>query len=236
MNLQDILTWITQIIIIAIILFVVYQLYRWLIQPILYKGRGYSNINADYIHPVLYPDFITPSENNHILSVATPRFAESQLVSRNMDSVRKSETAWLSRDDPIISKIIRRVCDLTNLPFDNAEKMQVVKYDPNGYYNPHYDASCDDCPESVEFEKNGGQRVITMLLYLNDNYEGGETDFPNLHAKYKPAKNTGLLFYSLEKEGNLCHPLSLHAGTPVLSGNKYIANVWLRETAYDVNK
>ena len=96
--------------------------------------------------------------------MASPMFADSLLVSGTMDNVRKSQTAWLSRDDPVISKIIERVCGLTKIPFINAEKMQVVKYDKNGFYNPHYDASCDDRPECVEFEKNGGQRVITMLM------------------------------------------------------------------------
>ena len=45
-----------------------------------------------------------------------------------------------------------------------------------------------------------------------------------------------VLFYSLEKNGNKCHPLSIHSGTPVISGQKYIANIWLRESAYNVNK
>ena len=242
MLISEIFTWIIQITIVLILVFVFYQMYRYARNSLSqwsnpkFKGRGYSTIDADYIKPVLYPDFITPQENRYIMEMATPKFAESVLVSGTMENVRKSQTAWLNRDDPVVSKIIGRVCDLANLPFKNAEKMQVVKYDPNGYYNPHYDASCDDRPECVEFEKNGGQRVITMLMYLNDECEGGETDFPKLGIKYKPQQNAGLFFYSLEKNGNLCHPLSLHAGTPVLSGNKYIANIWLRETEYDLTK
>ena len=110
--------------------------------------------------------------------------------------------------------------------------MQVVKYKPNGYYKPHYDASCDDKKECVEFEKNGGQRLITMLIYLNDDFTGGYTDFPNLKQKYTAEAKQGLLFYSLQKEGNKCHPLSLHAGTEIKEGTKYIANIWLRESEY----
>ena len=238
MQISEIFTWIIQLIIILIIVFAFYQIYHYIrklfsqkLTP-QFKGRGYSTIDADYIKPVLYPDFITPYENRYIIEMATPMFADSVLVSGTIENVRKSQTAWLNRDDPVVSKIIKRVCNLTNLPFKNAEKMQVVKYEPNGYYNAHYDASCDDRPECVEFEKNGGQRVITMLIYLNDDCEGGESDFPKLRIKCKPQQNAGLLFYSLEKNGNLCHPLSLHAGTPVLSGNKYIANIWLREKEY----
>ena len=244
MDTSELFTWGIQLLIVGILLFICYRLYYYYYsyeydvkkpEPE-YKGRGYCNIDAEYIKPVLYQGFITPDENRYIIDRATPLFAESQLVSGTMKNVRKSETAWLNRNDPVVSKIIGRVCDLVKISPKNAEKMQVVKYEPNGYYNLHYDASCDDRRECVEFEKNGGQRVITMLIYLNDEYHGGETDFPRLNSKYKPPKNSGLLFYSLEKNGNKCHPLSIHAGTPVISGNKYIANIWLRETEYDIHK
>ena len=199
-----------------------------------YKGRGYCNINNEYIPPKMYPNLISPQETKHILQLANPLFRESRLVSGFSENIRKSQTAWLSPSDPVVKQIIERVCTITNLPFENCEKMQVVKYEPNGFYNAHYDASCDDKKECVEFEKNGGQRVITMILYLNDDFTEGYTEFPNLKKQYKPEKYSGLLFYSLEKNGNKCHPLSLHAGMPVKSGTKYIANVWLREQKYTI--
>ena len=197
-----------------------------------WKGRGYCDINAKYTEPVFYSDFITQEQANKIKSLSEPKFSESTTVSGMNTTVRKSKTAWLSRNEPVVKEIIEKVCSITNLPFSHAEKMQVVKYDPNGYYNEHYDASCDDNKECVEFEKNGGQRKITMLIYLNDDFEGGETKFPTLKQTYKPQKNGGLLFYSLQNDGNKCHPKSLHAGVPVKSGNKYICNVWIRETPY----
>ena len=136
----------------------------------------------------------------------------------------------------ISQKNLNKLSNITTICSDiqNTEKLQVVKYQPVGFYNAHYDASCDNLRESIEFEKNGGQRRVTMIIYLNDGYEGGETEFPNLKKKYKLDKGGGLLFYSLEKNGNKCHPLSLHSGTPVIKGEKYIANVWLREKPYNV--
>lgn len=199
-----------------------------------YKGRGYCDITNDYIPPKIYDNFISQNEANHILELATPLFRESRLVSGFSENVRKSETAWLSPSDSVVRKIIERVCDITKIPFENAEKMQVVKYDPNGFYSAHYDASCDDKKECVEFEKNGGQRIVTMILYLNDDFTGGYTQFQNLKKEYKPKKLNGLLFYSLENNGNKCHPLSLHSGMPVKTGNKYIANIWLREQKYTI--
>ena len=199
-----------------------------------YKGRGYCDVMNEYIPLKLYDNFISPEETKHVLELANPLFRESRLVSGFSENIRKSQTAWLSPSDSVVKKIIERVCNITNIPFENTEKIQVVKYGPNGFYNAHYDASCDDKKECVEFEKNGGQRVLTMILYLNDDFTGGYTDFPNLKTQYKPKKYSGLLFYSLEKNGNKCHPLSLHSGMPVKSGNKYIANIWLREKKYTI--
>ena len=215
------------------VIIIAYLIGKKYVQPT-YKGRGYCNINNEYTPPKMYNNFISPQETKHILQLANPLFRESRLVSGFSENIRKSQTAWLSPSDPVIKQIIERVCTITNLPFENCEKMQVVKYEPNGFYNAHYDASCDDKKECVEFEKNGGQRVVTMILYLNDDFTEGYTEFPNLKKQYKPEKYSGLLFYSLEKNGNKCHPLSLHAGMPVKSGTKYIANVWLREQKYTI--
>ena len=194
-----------------------------------FKGRGYCQIDAGYTEPVLYSDFLDDTQANAILNLAKPLFAESTVVTGSDTNIRKSQTAWLSKNEPAVKNVIERVCKITDIPFSHAEKMQVVKYDPNGFYNEHHDAACDDNEACVEFEKNGGQRNVTMLIYLNDNFEGGETNFPTLGRSYTPQKNAGLLFYSLQNDGNKCHPKSLHAGVPVKSGNKYICNVWLRE-------
>jgi len=198
------------------------------------KCRGYCDEKAEYDPPVLYPDFISAEEARYIMTSASPSFSESKVVSGSDTTVRKSQTAWLDKNDPIIAGVIERVCNLTNIPFENAEQLQVVKYEPNGYYNEHHDACCDDRQECIDFEKNGGQRKITMVLYLTDDFAGGATRFPKLNKEYKPAKFSGLMFYPLEKHGNKCHPYALHAGMPVTFGQKYIANVWLRERAYQI--
>lgn len=220
-------------IIILLIIIMLFLTYR---RKVFYKGRGYCNIDAKYIKPVFHENFISEQERNYILNKSNPLFKESKLVSGFSENIRKSQTAWLDRDDPVIQSIIMRVCKMTNMPFSNAEKMQVVKYEPNGFYKEHYDASCDDRKECVEFELNGGQRVLTMIIYLNDDFTGGKTHFPKLDQTYEPKKDGGLLFYSLQSDGNQCHPLSLHAGLPLESGNKYIANIWLREKPYNTTQ
>ena len=229
MNFERNIVLIVILTLICISLFYYYYYYQ---NHQLYKGRGYCNIKDEYIEPVIHNGFISDKEGKYILDKANPMFRESKLVSGFSDSVRKSQTAWLDKKDHVIGTVIKRVCDITNIPFENAEKMQVVKYEPNGFYIDHFDASCDDRKECVEFEKNGGQRILTMIIYLNDDFTGGTTRFKNLQTEFQPVKNNGLLFYSLQKDGDKCHPLSLHSGMPVKTGEKYIANIWLRERPY----
>ena len=218
---------------IVVLLFITFFSLYMSRRTIPYKGRGYCSIQKPYRKPTVHKQFISNDECAYLRECAEPLFKESKLVSGHMKNVRKSETAWLSKKDPVVAQVISRVCALCDVPFSHAEKMQVVKYGVGDYYHEHFDASCDDREECVEFEKNGGQRVVTMILYLNDDFEGGHTVFPKLRQDVAPVKNNGLLFYSLEEGGaKQCHPLSLHAGKPVKKGTKYIANVWLRERPY----
>ena len=198
-----------------------------------YKCRGYAEESAEYVMPVEHANFITDKEREYIMKTAGTKFEDSETVEGKDTTIRKSQTAWLDKDDPIIRKIIQRVCDMTGYPLQNAESMQVVKYGKNGFYNPHHDACCDQAEACMRFEqKDGGQRVITMLIYLTDDFEGGATKFPNLDKEFKPPKNGAILFHPLEKNGKRCHPYALHGGMPVTKGEKYVCNVWIRERPF----
>jgi prolyl 4-hydroxylase len=118
------------------------------------------------------------------------------------------------------------------MQIDNAEDLQVVKYQPNGYYNEHHDSCCDENDTCKDFLKRGGNRMVTMVIYLNDGFDGGATKFIKLNKEIKPDKYSGILFYSLNKNKDKCHSLSMHAGLPITSGEKYIANVWIREKKF----
>jgi prolyl 4-hydroxylase len=126
-----------------------------------------------------------------------------------------------------------RIANIVNLPLENAESLQVVKYEPNGYYKHHHDSCCDNNNSCIEFTKNGGQRIKTVLIYLNDNFIEGSTDFPVLNKKIKAPKYGAVVFNPLAKDSNKCHPKALHSGLPVESGNKYVANLWFRENKFE---
>ena len=192
-------------------------------------------INNEYIEPVIYNNFISKEEADYIMQSTKNNFEKSLVSSKdgNLDeSVRKSKTAWIDKNDPIVKNIILRLCKIVNEPFENTEDLQVVKYEKNGFYKEHYDSCCELSDRCIEFNKYGSQRKITMLIYLNDDFKDGGTYFPKLNKTFKLSKYNGVLFYSLGKNSRKCHVNALHAGLPISSGEKYVCNIWIREKKF----
>lgn len=75
----------------------------------------------------------------------------------------------------------------------------------------------------------GGQRINTTILYLNTVTSGGETFFPSLNITITPSEGKLLLFENCKKGTNEPHPMSLHEGSMVHEGEKWIATLWFRE-------
>jgi prolyl 4-hydroxylase len=192
--------------------------------------QGVCHINDDYIAPEVKPDFITNDQCSEILKRVKNDFKQSKIANGVLsEKVRKSETAWISKNDDVVYKIIKGVCDELNVPFENAEDMQVVKYTAGGYYNEHHDSFPYYDPI---YMSQGGHRILTVLIYLNDGFQGGETRFVTLDENISPKKCSAIFFHPLNKEKTRCHPNALHCGMPVLSGEKYVANIWIRENAF----
>nr|GMC66128.1 protein POLLENLESS 3-LIKE 2 [Ipomoea batatas] len=128
---------------------------------------------------------------------------------------------------------------------ENGESLQVLHYEVGQKYEPHYDYFAD------EFNiKNGGQRVATLLMYLSDVEEGGETVFPDAKGNVsavpwwdelsecgksglsiKPKMGDALLFWSMKPDASP-DPSSLHGGCPVIKGNKWSSTKWMRFHEY----
>ena len=170
-------------------------------------------------------NFISEAERRHIISEAS-KSLETSTISHNKtvnEDIRKSETAWLSKDDEVVRNVINRCLKYTDRPISNCEKLQVLKYKPGGHYKPHQDAFKDD----------DNMRVYTFIIALNDGYRGGETVFPNLNKTYK-LKAGDVLFFDTVDNYNFITSKSLHGGKTVEAGDKWICNLWVRKYPYDI--
>jgi hypothetical protein len=175
-----------------------------------------------YKKPKVVGNIVTKDECNYIIQKAGENLKQSEVsINKEVDStIRKSETAWIDKSDPVASKIIERCLKFVDRPAINCESLQVVKYTPGGYYKPHYDSIDDKNP-----------RLYTFLIALNDDYEGGETEFVNLGKSYKMKECDVLFFHNLDNYELSCSK-SLHGGKPVESGEKWICNLWIHKYPY----
>lgn len=143
--------------------------------------------------------------------------------------------------DEVIRRIEERISAFAMVPADHGEGIQVLHYAKGQKYDAHFDYFHDKANQ-----ENGGQRVATVLLYLSEVESGGETVFPSGKAggpgatgvvatagcgkgglAVKPVKGDALLFWSLKLDGHV-DEASLHAGCPVVAGDKWTATKWMR--------
>jgi prolyl 4-hydroxylase len=141
-------------------------------------------------------------------------------------NIRTSYVAWLPKYDKVVKKIVLKVCKLTKMNFKNVENLQVVKYEKGGFYKTHYD--------DVITKKNENRtyRVFTFLIYLNDDYTGGQTKFPKINFTVQPRKNSAVFFHNLDDSKRYFNKYSLHGGLPVKDGTKYVANIWIHDSEW----
>jgi len=182
-----------------------------------------------------YPQLLTSDECKRIIQLAKEHgMKESDVLTYGKPSDtevntnhRKSKQAWIPDEkDPIFTKFAELTQIHSGIPKQNQEQSQVVVYDPNGKFDEHYD-SCvyEDQEYCKRINNNAGQRRSTLLLYLNDDYDGGETEFTEIGLVIKPKAGKAIQFWSTDENENLLKK-SKHRARPVLNGNKWICTKW----------
>ena len=118
---------------------------------------------------------------------------------------------------------------ISNPPLAHCEPLTLLRYQTGEEYRPHRDylpparlATADGI--------RGGQRRFTAFVYLNPVESGGETDFPGLGIRIAPKQGRAVFFRNTDADGSP-DPRTLHAGTPVIAGEKWLATLWIRERA-----
>lgn len=114
----------------------------------------------------------------------------------------------------------------------HGEVMNLLHYDKQQRYLPHFDAIVGDSATLTGQLRNGGQRRMTVLAYLNTVTAGGETSFPKLGIKVPARAGDLLMFRNIDAAGQLLQG-SYHAGEPVQTGEKWLLSKWVRQGVTD---
>ena len=185
---------------------------------------------------VLFGNLLSPEECDAIVAAAQPRMARSLTVAtrtggEEVNDDRTSEGMFFQRGEhEVVRRLEERIARLVNWPVENGEGLQVLHYGVGAEYKPHYDYFDPAEPGTATIVRRGGQRVATLVIYLNEPAQGGGTVFPDVQLEVAPRQGNAV-FFSYDRP----HPATrtLHGGTPVLAGDKWIATKWLRERRFD---
>ena len=176
----------------------------------------------------LFPALITTDEANALISAATPLLSPSVVIDPTSGRaiphpVRTSDNAsfpYLS-ETPFIHALNRRFAVASGTSVEAGEPLQLLRYRPGQEYKPHFDA----------LPATDNQRVLTMLITLNDDYDGGETAFLSTGLNVRGRIGDAVLFRNADDAGRP-DPMSKHAGLPVTRGEKFIATRWIRQRQF----
>ena len=181
---------------------------------------------------VLFGGLLSDDECDALIEAARPRLSRSLTVAtktggEEVNDDRTSQGMFFQRgESELVARIEARIARLLNWPLENGEGIQVLQYVPGTEYKPHYDYFDPKEPGTPSILRRGGQRVGTVVMYLNEPEKGGGTTFPGAFFEVAP-KRGNAVFFSYDRPDPSTK--TLHAGAPVIAGEKWIATKWLRE-------
>jgi prolyl 4-hydroxylase len=185
---------------------------------------------------IVFGGLLADEECDEMIEQARERLARSETVKNDtgaseINAARTSDGMFFNRGEtPLATRLEARIAALLDWPIENGEGLQVLRYRPGAEYKPHYDYFDPAQPGTPSILKRGGQRVASLVCYLNTPLRGGATIFPDVQLEVAPIKGNAV-FFSYDRP----HPMtrSLHGGAPVVEGEKWVATKWLREGRFE---
>ena len=184
---------------------------------------------------VVFGGLLTDAECDDLMALAAPRLLRSETVDNStggseVNAARTSDGMFFERGEaPLIEAIERRIAELVRWPLDHGEGLQVLRYRPGAEYRPHHDYFDPAHAGTATILQRGGQRVGTLVIYLNTPEGGGATTFPDVGLEVAPVRGNAV-FFSYERPH--AGTKTLHGGAPVTAGEKWVATKWLREGVF----
>lgn len=131
-------------------------------------------------------------------------------------------------DTSLVLQLVQvRIAATIGVPLNHQEPTNILHYAPGEEYRPHYDFVDPNIAANLDELSKAGQRTVTFLIYLNDDFEGGETEFPRLDFRFRGAPGDALVFWNVAPDGTP-EKSSLHAGLAPTRGEKWLFSKWVR--------
>jgi prolyl 4-hydroxylase len=186
---------------------------------------------------VLFGNLLSAEECEEMIEASRRRLQRSTVVNAatgayDVHADRSSRGTHFERgENALVARIERRISELTGCPVENGEPLQVLHYEVGAEYKPHHDYFDAAQAGNDRVLAMGGQRIATVVMYLNDVEAGGATAFPSLGLEVLPRRGSAVYFAYTGVSGET-DARTLHGGSPVAAGEKWIATKWLRQRRY----
>jgi prolyl 4-hydroxylase len=183
----------------------------------------------------VYSHFLTDAQCDELVSQAGTNLKRSSVVDKDtggsvVNEARTSSGTFFRRGQtPLIKYVEQRISDLTGIPVEHGEGLQILRYEVGQQYKPHHDYFDSNNKGFANIVKDGGQRIGTFLIYLNTPIKGGGTVLPEAGVTVTANKGNALLFKYPKASAD---EKTLHGGEPVEAGVKWVATKWLRERKF----
>jgi prolyl 4-hydroxylase len=208
---------------------------RWPGRPSIATSDRIVRVAATAERPLLavLNDVLDSSECEALIELARGRLQPSRIVdpASGSDVVAATRTSFgmffRPAENDLVARIDRRFAEIMGLPVDHGEALQVLYYPQGAGSAPHFDFLVASNAANSASIARSGQRVATLVAYLNDVSQGGETIFPAAGWAVSPQRGhaVGLKYADAAGEVDLA---SLHASAIVTVGEKWVATKWLR--------
>jgi prolyl 4-hydroxylase len=181
---------------------------------------------------VVFGKLLSDAECEGLMALAKPRLTRSETVKNEtggseVHAARTSDGMFFERGErPLIARIEARIADLLCWPVSHGEGLQILRYRPGAEYRPHFDYFDPQHSGTPRILERGGQRVGTLIVYLNTPEGGGSTVFPDAGLDVAPVRGNAV-FFSYDRAH--ASTRTLHGGAPVTAGEKWVATKWMRE-------
>ncbi len=187
---------------------------------------------------VVFGGLLSDEECDAMVALSAARLARSETVASaeyaegvsEVNAARTSDGMFFERaENEVVRRVEARLALLLNWPAERGEGLQILHYRPGAEYLPHYDYFDPESASTPGILLRGGQRLATIVMYLNTPAGGGATTFPDVGLEVQPIKGNAV-FFSYDRP----HPetQSLHGGAPVREGEKWVATKWLRQGVF----
>lgn len=173
---------------------------------------------------VVLGNVLSHEECEELIRLSTDKMKRSKIgMTREENELRTSSSMFIEEsENEIVARVKKRISAIMNIPIEHGEGLQILQYTPGQQYKAHYDFF------SSSSKMVNNNRISTLVMYLNEVEQGGETFFPKLNFSVTPKKGMAVYFEYFYNDQTL-NDLTLHGGAPVITGEKWVATQWMRK-------